>query len=78
MFYVGGEVLRKHKDIVHVYKSIRNVAKNLVHKPLECVSGVPETKRHDEELEHPKLRDDRRLLYVPLHHGHLIIALHQI
>jgi hypothetical protein len=64
--------------VIQVSEHKREVSKEPIHQPLECLSCVHETKRHEQVLKQTKRRQDGGLWDVCRIHGDLVVSLDQI
>ncbi len=65
--------------VIQVSEHKREVAKEPIHQPLECLSCIHETKRHEQlVLKQTKRRQDGGLWDVCRIHGNLVVSLEQI
>ena len=69
---VGGEILSKDENVVHIYKTEGKLTQDEIVHILESIPSIPEAKGHPQKLEHPKGGDYSCLLDVLGGHWNLL------
>ena len=54
MILMRREILGKEKDVIHIDEAEWKITQNLIHKTLERVTSISESKGHAKKMEHPK------------------------
>ena len=70
--------LRPHNVVVKITEKGGAWSENLVHEPLECLSGILQTKWHEEILIQPNWRVDGSFRDVFLGNGYLMVSLDEV
>jgi hypothetical protein len=68
----------RDKDVVQVDEAVGQAIKNPIHHTLKSLGGIPQAKRHPQELEQAERCHNSRLGNIILIHRYLIISLNKV